>query len=203
MRMIRSLRHFLQGLACLLLFAGVSAAQVTRTFANPTPLVIPATGPSAPYGTSIPIANVFNGIVTNVSVTLKDVTHPNPAELRLILVGPNGQTAALFDTTPGFEPLPTMDPMVHRDLTFSNRVGFLLWSHLQTSGPYRPYGNNLSQSSLPVPAPPKRYPGAWTPSSAPTPMASGHCTSSIRAGRRTARLPAGGNFRSTPPNRRR
>src|SRR5689334_18737372 len=98
--MIRSLRHhLLPTIAGVLLFAGVSSAQISRSYQNQTPITIPASGPSAPYGTQVTVSQIV-GTVTNVTVGLKNVTHANPGELRLILRGPSGQTVALYNATP-------------------------------------------------------------------------------------------------------
>ncbi len=155
--MIRSsrFRQYLIALGSVLLVARVSAAQVTHTFSNPTALAVPSVGPTTPYGTTITVSGV-RGTVTNVAVTLKDVSHGDPGQLRLILLGPTGQTAALMDATGNAELLPK-PAANHADLTFSSRA-VLSFNTYPKPGPYRPQGVNNAVTSLPSPAPPPPYP---------------------------------------------
>ncbi len=156
--MIRSsrFRQYLIALGSVLLVARVSAAQVTHTFSNPTLLTVPSIGPTAPYGTTITVSGV-RGTVTNVTVTVKDVSHGDPGQLRLILVGPTGQTAALLEGTGSGEFLPK-PAANHADLAFSSRSMLSFASVYPKPGPYVPAGQNRAATSLPSPSPPAPYP---------------------------------------------
>ncbi len=138
--MIRSsrFRQYLIALGSVLLVARVSAAQVTYTFSNPTPLTVPSTGPTSPYGTTITVSGV-RGTVTNVAVTVKDVSHGDPGQLRLILVGPTGQTAALLEGTGVGEFLP-QPAASHSDLAFSSRSSLSFTSTYPAPGPLQAGG---------------------------------------------------------------
>jgi subtilisin-like proprotein convertase family protein len=68
----------------------------TTTFSNATAIVIPATGtgattgaPATPYPSNITVAGI-TAPVTNVTVTLKQITHTFPSDVDVLLVGPTG-----------------------------------------------------------------------------------------------------------------
>ena len=74
-------------------------------FTNPVPIVIPdrsvggTPAPAALYPSSIVVAGM-QGSVTKVTVKLNNITHGNPADLDMMLVGPSGQ-AAIFMSDAG------------------------------------------------------------------------------------------------------
>jgi subtilisin-like proprotein convertase family protein len=143
----------------LLITANICRAQVTHTFTNTTPLAIPATGPSSPYGTTI-VASGVRGTVTNVTVTLKNLTHANPAELHVIVRTPAGLTVALLEQTSGPllpQAVLALAPADHRDLVFTDRATYGFYNRYPDAGPYQPGGANPTGSSLPAPAPPAPY----------------------------------------------
>ncbi|MCU1263814.1 MAG: hypothetical protein JWM21_132 [Acidobacteria bacterium] len=68
----------------------------TQTFSNATAIVIPATGtgattgaPATPYPANIAVAGV-TAPVTQVKVTLKQISHTFPSDVDVLLVGPTG-----------------------------------------------------------------------------------------------------------------
>src|SRR6185503_157281 len=66
------------------------------TFSNTTPISFPA---GAPVVVPYPSSNVVSGLtglVTSVSATLVNLTHPAPDDLDVLLVGPGGQTVLLM-----------------------------------------------------------------------------------------------------------
>jgi len=69
----------------------------STTYSNATAIIIPATGtgattgaPANPYPSNIAVAG-FVGTVTNVTVTLKQISHTFPSDVDVLLVGPTGQ----------------------------------------------------------------------------------------------------------------
>ncbi len=64
----------------------------TRSFTNPTAIVIPDSGPATPYPSIINVAN-FGGTVTNVTLTLRNLSHTWTRDIDMLLVGPGGQKA--------------------------------------------------------------------------------------------------------------
>ena len=148
--MIRSLRHLLLAVAGILLLARAGAAQVTYAYANATAFNVPAAGPAAPFSTAIAVP-ALKGTVTNVTVTLKDVTHQDPREIRVILRGPTGQVAAILNPIPALIANPT--PVSHQDLVFTSRAVSALPGSYPLPGPYLPSNNDAFNVSLPAPGP--------------------------------------------------
>src|SRR5215207_3562500 len=71
------------------------------TFSNTTPINFPAGAPVVvPYPSSNVVAGV-TGLVTSVSATLVNLTHPSPDDLDVLLVGPGGQTVVLMSDAGG------------------------------------------------------------------------------------------------------
>jgi uncharacterized repeat protein (TIGR01451 family)/uncharacterized delta-60 repeat protein len=64
-------------------------------FTNTNSIVIPASGPASPYPSTITISSV-PGPVDKLTVQLKGVTHPYPADLDILLVAPNGTAVMLM-----------------------------------------------------------------------------------------------------------
>src|SRR5687767_9688827 len=61
-------------------------------FSNPTAIAIPGTGdsgPAAPYPSNI-VVPVIGSTVTDVNVTLHDLSHGFPDDIDILLVGPGG-----------------------------------------------------------------------------------------------------------------
>lgn len=69
---------------------GTMVTTTTTTFSNTTPLVIPDSGASAPYGTTINVSGVPS-TVTSARVTLNGLTHTFPGDLDVLLVSPTGR----------------------------------------------------------------------------------------------------------------
>jgi subtilisin-like proprotein convertase family protein len=80
--------------------AGSGALGATLTYSNATPITVSATGGTSPYPSIINVSQV-PGELTSVSVTLVNVTHTNPDDLDVLLVGPQGQTVLLMSDAGG------------------------------------------------------------------------------------------------------
>jgi subtilisin-like proprotein convertase family protein len=78
----------------------------TMTFTSPGGLTIPngapatTTGAAAPYPSNLNVSGL-SGAVTKVTVTLNGLSHTNPADLDILLVGPAGQKILLMSDAGG------------------------------------------------------------------------------------------------------
>ena len=82
-----------------------TTATAQTTFSDANPFTIADKGsdectPATPYPSSIDVAGL-TAPVTDVNVTLTSVTHNYPREIRVLLVGPTGQTALLMENAGG------------------------------------------------------------------------------------------------------
>ena len=57
-------------------------------------------GPAAPYPSNIMVSGM-PGAVTKVTVKLNSITHGNPADIEILLVGPGGQAAMIMSDAGG------------------------------------------------------------------------------------------------------
>lgn len=85
-----------------LLCAQTAAAQTT--FANGTPILIPDSGPATPYPSTIGVSGL-SAAVTDVNVTLNNVSHTFPDDLDILLVGPQGQRVIVMSDAGGADPI--------------------------------------------------------------------------------------------------
>ena len=86
-------------LGTLALGAGIARAD-TGTFSNATSISIPAIGNGFPYPSNIAVTGL-NGTVTDVNATLVSFDHPNPPDVEVLLVAPNGQNVVLMGDAGG------------------------------------------------------------------------------------------------------
>ncbi len=132
---------------------GANVNTVT-TFANPAPIIIPATGtsgPAAPYPSTINVAGL-TGTVTKVTATLKNMNHTFPDDIDVLLVGPGGQKILLMSDAGGSADL------VNNTYTFDDAAaGTLADGALSASGTYKP-SNFGTGDTFPAPAPVGPYP---------------------------------------------
>jgi len=83
------------------------ASSAKKTFANSSPILIPgdlraAEGRGGPYPSEIEVSGFKKGSrITNVTVTLNDLTHTFPDDLDMLLVGPKGQSTILMSDVGG------------------------------------------------------------------------------------------------------
>jgi VCBS repeat-containing protein len=64
----------------------------TKSFTNSAAITIPDSGPATPYPSTINVTNL-GGTVTNVTLTLRNLSHTWTRDIDILLVGPNGQKA--------------------------------------------------------------------------------------------------------------
>lgn len=102
------------------------------------------------YPSQINVSGVI-GSVIGLRVNLMIVNHANPADIGVLLVGPQGQKVVLMDNAGGVNDISTVN------LIFTDS-GDALTTDQITSGSYRP--SNLAAPmtrSFPAPAPPEMY----------------------------------------------
>ena len=121
------------------------------TFVNHTPILLnTVAAPPGPYPSRIVVSNLA-GVITNVTVTLTNLTHQRPDDIDVLLVGPGGQRVLLMsdaggDIAPNFV-----------TLTFSDDVTpFLSDNGALVTGTYRP-SNYGAGDVFPAPAPAGPY----------------------------------------------
>jgi VCBS repeat-containing protein len=98
-------------------------------------IIIPAQGPANPYPVANQPADIsgLTGSITDLNVTLKGLSHTNPDDLDILLVGPAGQTVALMSDMGGSFIIDNVN------LTFDDAAPAALPDASQiTSGVYRP-----------------------------------------------------------------
>jgi subtilisin-like proprotein convertase family protein len=126
-----------QGQASQTAFTVTVVPALQPQFANPQPLTIPTTvGTASPY----PLTNLVQGVqgtVGRVTVTLAQLTHGYPADLDMLLVGPQGQKVILMSDAGGSVGVTdirlTFDDRVTNSLPFNPNASAGI-----TSGTYRP-----------------------------------------------------------------
>jgi Subtilase family len=73
------------------------------TFSNSTSMTIPTSGAATPYPSNIVVSGL-SGSISNVTVTLKNLSHTFPEDVGMLLVGPGGQKFVLLDGVIGGTP---------------------------------------------------------------------------------------------------
>jgi Ca2+-binding RTX toxin-like protein len=101
--LLRTLRVLVVSAVAVLVAAQTAAAQTA--FSNTTPIVIPGSGPApaAPYPSTIN-ASGLSAAVTDVDVTLNNVTHTFPDDFDVLLVGPQGQNVIVMSDAGNGDP---------------------------------------------------------------------------------------------------
>jgi hypothetical protein len=132
---------------------------VGATFVNPTPITIQIPGASGvnPYPSNITVSNL-PGTITDVSVTLSNLSHTYPDALDVLLVGPGGQKVMLMSDAGGDNAITTPLRLIFSDhatllLSDSNRIvpgTYHPWNYapietvMPSNAPAGPYSTNLS-----------------------------------------------------------
>jgi subtilisin-like proprotein convertase family protein len=115
-------------------------------FANTQSVTIPQSGTGTPYPSTINVANVA-GTITRVTVTLNELSHTFPADLDILLVGPQGQRSILMSDAGSGEDL------VLTRLTFQDGSPSLPVSGQISSGTYSPSNYEAAPDNFPAPGP--------------------------------------------------
>ncbi len=154
---MKRLVYALAGCAAALL-AGSGRADVA-TFSNSASIAVPGTGtgsesPSAvanPYPSSIAVSGI-SGTITKVTVQLSGVTHEQPDDFDILLVGPGGQKLVLWSDAGG----DTSHALSGVNVTFDDAAASALPdSTTIATGTYKPtaYNSGFTKDNFPAPAP--------------------------------------------------
>ncbi|MBP7866559.1 MAG: S8 family serine peptidase [Acidobacteria bacterium] len=121
-----------------------STLTATAAFANTGSISIPTTvSPATPYPSEIAVTGL-SGTVQKVKATLAGLSHTYPGDLRILLVGPAGQSCVLLASTGGGT------DAVNATLVFDQSAAAPVPSPV-VSGTWRPTGS--IGTALPSPAP--------------------------------------------------
>lgn len=109
-------------------------------------------GTGSPYPSTINV-NGVHGIITSFTARLNRLTHPYPADLDILLVGPGGQNVMLMSDVGGGHSITNVN------LTFDDNATSSLGTGTITGGTYRPTDLNPTgdQDAFPPPAPPHPF----------------------------------------------
>jgi hypothetical protein len=123
-------------------FSNSGTITIDEVHTNP-----PEPQPAIPYSSDIDVIGLV-GVVTNVSVTIKGLTHNRPDDLDMLLVGPSGQSFHFWSD------VGASNPVSNITLTVSDSGG----SPLPDSGTlidattYKPFNADTTGDDFPVPA---------------------------------------------------
>ena len=102
-----------------------------------------------PYPSPIEVSGL-NGVITKVTVDLKNLTHTFSDDMDILLVGPTGATAIIMSDAGGSWPI------FNLNLTLDDDAQTILPDNTQiTSGTYKP-ANYLTGDTWPMVTPPRR-----------------------------------------------
>lgn len=81
---------------------------VTKTFSNTSAITIPENPPSTigradPYPSGINVSGLRRGKIIDVNLTLKNLSHNNPDDVAVVLVGPRGHDAIVMSDVGGHD----------------------------------------------------------------------------------------------------
>lgn len=134
--------------ACVALAVLAAAPAGAQTFSSSVPVAIgPATGAAAPYPSEIVVSGVAEP-VSELRVTLTDFGHEWPADVDVLLVGPEGQNLVLMsDVGSGIA-------VTGLTLVFDDGAAAALGAGELTSGTWRPSNRDDGVADgFPAPAP--------------------------------------------------
>ena len=147
------------GLLCAATFMALACSAQAATFTGgavsmPDVPALPdcVPGLATPYPSQISVAGL-GGTITDVNVTVTNFTHSFPGDVRMLLVGPGGQTTLIFNEV-------DTDSASDVTLTFDDQAATPIPDPI-VSGSYQPTQDftcsDSVQSSMGLPAPPAPY----------------------------------------------
>lgn len=160
------MKRFVIALAgCAVAVLNLGTRADVATFSNGTSIAVPGSGtgnenPSAvanPYPSSITVSGM-SGTITQVTVQLSSVTHQQPDDLDILLVGPAGQKLILWSDAGG----DTSHAISGVNVTFDDAAASALPdSTTIATGTYKPtaYNSGFTKDNFPAPAPATSSPG--------------------------------------------
>src|SRR5260221_355311 len=137
-------------LAVTTVFASLTApGQAQTSFGNTGAIMVNDAAPATPYPSIVSVSGI-SGLIGKLTVVLSDVTHANPEDLEVLLVGPAGQKVVLMGQAGG------INAISHVSITFDDAAASVIPDSSQIlSSTYRPA--NYGTDNLPAPAPPVPY----------------------------------------------
>lgn len=136
-----------------LALAGMVGHSSAQTFSNSTSVAIPNPGfnqgPAAPYPSAITVSDVGTEL-TSISVTLSNFSHFYPADVDVLLVGPQGQNVMLMSDVGSFFPVSGLNFTFTNSATTNMPSGGMLASGTFAPTNFDPVGN---VDGFPAPAP--------------------------------------------------
>ncbi|HYV31764.1 MAG TPA: DUF11 domain-containing protein, partial [Candidatus Binatia bacterium] len=126
--------------------------QASNTFTT-NQITINSFGPASPYPSRIKVADM-GGKVTKLTVTISNLTHTFPADIDMLLVGPNGDKVMLMSDAGGTAAQP--NPLSNVTLSFDASAPNPIPATARiTAGTYRPanYAGSGTADAFPAPAP--------------------------------------------------
>ncbi len=107
----------------------------TSSFTNNAAITIPSSGSATPYPSVISVAGM-SGVISNVTVTLRNLSHPYPSDIDVLLVGPTGQKTMIFSDVGGGGALNNVTVTLWDGAASSlTATGQIVSGHLQTNRP--------------------------------------------------------------------
>lgn len=130
----------------------VAQSEVYNPFASASVILIDDAGTASPYPSSIAVSGV-SGTIRDVNVTLRGLSHPDPDDLDILLVGPTGLKTMLMSDAGGTTGVSgaviTFDATAAVSIPDSTAI---------TSGAYKPTNYTSSRfDAFPPPAPAGPY----------------------------------------------
>ncbi|HYY42201.1 MAG TPA: proprotein convertase P-domain-containing protein, partial [Pyrinomonadaceae bacterium] len=123
-----------------------ASASGTQNFAAASTITIPSVGTATPYPATINVSGL-NGTITKVTVALVNINHTFPADVDVLLAGPQGQNLIIMSDAGGNPDL------VNVSLTFDDAAAQSLPNTTQiVSGTYKPT-NYAPADTFAAPAP--------------------------------------------------
>lgn len=123
-------------------YANTNLVMLRNQFYSPynnADITIPDAAPASLYPSPVTVAGV-QGVITDVDIVLKDVSHTYPDDLDVMLVGPHGQKVVLMSDTGSYEDL------VNTTITLDDEAASGLPTNSQISaGTFKPTNDNTDQ----------------------------------------------------------
>lgn len=140
------LRMLLAACASTTLLAALAAPAGAQTFSNPSLVEIPSAGVAAPYPSEILVSGVAEP-VEELRVTLTEFAHDWPADVDVLLVGPQGQNLVLMSDVGSGVAVSGLT------LVFEDAAPSALGTAELSSGFWRPSDRDDGPDVFPAPAP--------------------------------------------------
>jgi CSLREA domain-containing protein len=128
-----------------LAFVQAASAATVQIFGNNTPITITNNTTATPYPSNITVSGVTVNAATKIQVVLSQFSHAYPADVDILLIGPQGQRCMLMSDAAGGSPVTNVN------LTFSSTAATVLPQNTApATGGYRPanYGDDANGGDL-------------------------------------------------------